>query len=210
MNIIIFGPQGSGKGTQADLLAKKYKLYHLSMGDELRAEIKKGSAIGKKVQPIMEKGNLVPNSITNNMLLDISKRKEAKRGIILDGYPRNMEQYEFVKKNIKINAAIELHIPDSESVKRIASRRICPKCGKNYNLIWLKPKKSGHCDIDGAKLTQRNDDMPIEIKNRLKIYHSQTSPIKQKYKKHDVLYVIDGSRSIKTVHKEIVKILDKL
>jgi adenylate kinase len=210
MNIILFGPQGSGKGTQADLLVEKYKLYHLSMGDELRKEIKKGTPLGKKISKIVNRGDLVPSKITNNISLKISKRKECKNGIIFDGYPRSMEQWIFLKNNFKIGATIEIILSEKESVRRIASRRVCPKCGHNYNTIWLKPKISRYCDIDHAKLIHREDDKPLEIKRRLKIYHTQTEPLKKEYKKQKILYTINGARPIKLVNNEIVKILKNI
>jgi adenylate kinase len=209
MNIILFGPQGSGKGTQADFLAEDLKLYHLSMGEELRKEIKGKTAIGKKVESIMAKGELVPVEITSNIILNISKQKESKNGMILDGYPRSAEQWTFANKNLKFDAAIELHLSEKESIRRIASRRMCPKCGKNYNIIFMKPKVAGQCDIDNTKLVQRDDDKPEEIKKRLEIYHSQTEPLKKEYKKLGILHIIDGEQPIETVHKELLNILKK-
>ena len=170
MNIVIFGPQGCGKGTQADAIAEEYKLYHLSMGDELRKEIKNKTAIGQKVEKIMAKGELVPVQITSDIASNISKLKESKNGIIFDGYPRSAEQLTFLLKNFKIDVAIELKLSEKESINRIASRRMCPKCGHNYNIIWLKPKVEGKCDIDNTTLVQRDDDKPKEIKRRLEIY----------------------------------------
>jgi len=209
MNIILFGPQGSGKGTQADFLEKEFKLYHMSMGDELRKEIKNKSAIGKKVEEIMARGELVPSEITNAIALNVYKDNKDKNGIIFDGYPRSEIQWVFAKKNFKIDAAIELDLTEAESIKRIASRRMCPKCGKNYNIITLKPKVAGLCDDDKSKLIQRDDDTPKAIKDRLDIYHSQTEPLKKEYKKLGILYVIDGKQPIEKVHKDILKILKK-
>jgi len=207
MNVIIFGPQGSGKGTQAEFIEKEFKLYHLSMGEELRKEIKKKSAIGKKIESIMAKGDLVPHSITNTIALNISKDKKNTNGIIFDGYPRASEQWEFARKNFKIDAAIELSLSEKESIRRIASRRICPKCGRNYNLIYIKPKVEGLCDDDKTKLVQRDDDKPEAIKDRLDIYHSQTEPLKKEYSKLGILHVINGEQPIKKVTSEIFKIL---
>lgn len=210
MNVILFGPQGSGKGTQAVMLKEKLKLYHFSMGDALREEIKNKTAIGKKVAAIMAKGELVPTEITSQLVLLKSKCKEAKNGIIFDGYPRSPEQWAFAKKNLKLDAAIELGLTKAESVKRIASRRVCPKCGQNYNIYWKKPKVEGICDLDKTKLIQRNDDQPVEIKKRLEIYSSQTEPLKKEYKKLGILHVIDGKQPIDKVHAEILKILSKV
>jgi adenylate kinase len=120
MNIILFGPQGSGKGTQAEAIEKEFKLYHLSMGDALRAEIKAETPLGKKIKKIVDSGALVPHDITNTIALNISKDKKCKNGIIFDGYPRAEEQWIFLKKNFKIDAAIELELSEKESVSRIA------------------------------------------------------------------------------------------
>jgi len=204
MNIILFGPQGSGKGTQAEMLEKKFGLYHLSMGDELRKEIKSGSALGKKLEKIMNKGLLVPSEITNQIALKISKLKESKNGIIFDGYPRSMDQWLFLKKNFKIDAAIELHLTEKESVRRISSRRLCPKCGRNYNTIYIIPKVAGRCDDDNQKLVQRDDDTPKAVMDRLEIYHSQTEPLKKEYDKLGILSVIEGDQSIQKVSKDIL------
>ncbi|MGV8141930.1 MAG: adenylate kinase family protein [Candidatus Woesearchaeota archaeon] len=209
MNILLFGPQGSGKGTQADMLSKELNLYHLSMGEELRKEIKGKTAIGKKVESIMARGDLVPVSITSDIVLKRSKSKECKNGIIFDGYPRSSEQWEFAKKNFKIDAAIELNLSEKESVRRIASRRVCPKCGKNYNIIYLKPKVTGRCDDDKTKLIQREDDTPKAVKDRLRIYHTQTEPLKKEYKKLGILKIIDGKQPIKKVYADMLKVLKK-
>jgi adenylate kinase len=209
MNILLFGPQGSGKGTQADMLSKQLKLYHLSMGDELRKEIKKKSPLGLKLKKIMDNGALVPYEITSDIAIKISKKKEAKEGIIFDGYPRSKEQWDFVKKNFKIGAAIELGIPTQESIRRISSRRVCPKCGRSYNIIWLKPKRKGYCDDDGTALKIRDDDTMAAVKKRLKIYRSQTEPLKKEYRKLGILYVINGKQPIQKVNKDVLKILKK-
>ncbi len=210
MNIIIFGPQGSGKGTQADLLAKKFKLYHLSMGDELRKEIQSKTALGKKIAETVTSGRLVPDSVTNGIAKNISKSKDARHGIIFDGYPRRKGQWLFIKKNFKIDLAIELHIPQQESIKRISSRRVCPKCGKNYNTIWLKPKVADHCDADHSRLFLRDDDKSEEIIRRLKIYHRETEPLRKEYASLGIFKKINGSRPIDKVNNDVVKIINSL
>jgi len=209
MNIVLFGPQGSGKGTQAEVVAKELGLYHFSMGDALREEIKAKSAIGLKVEKIMASGALVPAQITFDIALKKSKSKECSKGIIFDGFPRSDEQYAFLKKNFKIDAAIELALSDEDAVKRIGSRRVCPKCGKNYNTIYLKPKKEGYCDDDNTKLIIRDDDKPVEVKKRLAIYKSQTEPLKAEYSKLKILHVVDASKPIPEVSKTILKLLKK-
>lgn len=204
MNIIIFGPQGCGKGTQADLIARKYGLYHLSMGDELRKEVKSGSALGKNISAIINAGILVPDEIADKLLMNVAK---TNKSIIFDGYPRRDTQLAFLMKNFKIDAAIELSLSEKESIKRIASRRTCPKCGRNYNIIYIKPKVDGRCDADNAELVQRIDDMPAEIKKRLAIYREQTEPLKKYYSKKRILHVINGNQSIADVAQDVEKVL---
>jgi adenylate kinase len=206
MNILLFGPQGCGKGTQAKMLCEKFGLYHLSMGDELRAEIKNNTPIGKKVKAIIDRGNLVPSSITNDIALKVYK-KYYKTGLILDGYPRSDEQWQFAKDKFKLDVALEISLPAKESIARIASRRMCPKCSRNYNIVSLKPKVTGYCDADKTKLIQRDDDKPKEIKIRLKIYNTQTAPLKKEYKKLGILNIIDGNQPIKKVNLDILKVL---
>jgi len=210
MIILIYGPQGSGKGTQADIIARKTGLLHFSMGDALRREIKLGTDIGKKVEGIMLKGELVPATITNKLLVKAVKSPEARKGIIIDGYPRDEAQLAFYSKNFRTDCAIELNLSEKESIKRISTRRICPKCGRNYNIVWLKPKTAGKCDICKTALVQRADDKPVEVKRRLKIYRTNTLPIKKYYKKLGVLHIVDASGTIEEVNTVIMKILNNL
>lgn len=208
MNIILFGPQGCGKGTQSEFIIKKYGLKHFSMGDSLREEIKKGTKLGQDIAKIINKGNLVPDTMTFDIFRN--KKNNFKSGIILDGYPRTLAQLEFIRKEVKIDAAIEINLSEKESINRISTRRVCSSCGKNYNIKTSPPKKSGICDVDGEKLIQRDDDKPEEIKKRLNIYHSLTEPLKEEYKKMGILFVVDGSKSIKEVSLEIDKILKNI
>lgn len=205
MNIIIFGPQGCGKGTQADILAEKYGLHHLSMGDALRSEIKKKSTLGKKVEKIVNAGKLVPHQVTDEIASKVISK--YKTGVIFDGYPRNNEQLKYLDSNISMHLAIEISLPKKESIRRISARRMCPKCGKNYNLIWTKPKKSGMCDVCGSHLMQRIDDKPLEIQRRLEIYKKDTEPLKKYYKKLGILHIIDGNQSIQKVARDIASII---
>ena len=207
MNIILFGPQGCGKGTQAELITKKLGLYSLSMGDELRSEIKRKTPLGKKIEHTVNTGGLVSPKITDDILIKISKDKKAKKGLILDGFPRSIEQWAFLKKNFKLDAAIEIKLSEKESVKRIASRRVCSKCGHTYNIITKKPKVSGKCDICNSKLIQREDDKPKRVKDRLKTYHLRTEPLKKKYQQLGILHVINGEDSINNIHKNIMNAL---
>jgi len=199
--LLLLGPQGSGKGTQAELLSKKFNLLHFSMGDALRAEVKKGTLLGKKIKSIIDSGALVPSIITNNVIETVNLK--GYNGIILDGYPRSKDQLEFFIKNYHIDAALELKLTQSDSIKRIASRRMCPKCGRNYNTIYIPPKKPGICDNCGGVLVQRDDDRPDAVRKRLEIYKQQTQPLKNIYRKMKVLYLVNASDGIDEVNKAI-------
>jgi adenylate kinase len=211
MNYIIFGPQGSGKGTQAEIICRKHKSFvHLSTGDILREEIKNKSKLGTLASKIMNNGNLVPDEIINKIVFKKVKQlnKEGKK-IILDGYPRNINQAKFlINKNIPIKKIILLDIKDKSSIKRISSRYHCPVCGKNYNLIYesLKPKKDKICDKCNVELVQRQDDHKKAIKKRLKIYHQHTKPILDLFK--DKIIHINGEQSIKKVSEDIINKID--
>lgn len=207
MNIILFGPQGSGKGTQSDLIEKKYGLYHLSVGDLLRKEAKKKTILGKKIAEIINSGVLVPDELVNEIIMRVSKSRKAKKGIIFDGYPRTKKQLDFLIKNFDIKAAFEVNIPARECIRRISSRRICSNCGRNYNIIWLKPKVKGKCDYCKSVLKQRDDDKPSQIRKRLLIYKKQTLPLRKYYSKKKILHIIDGTGSINQVFSKIDKIL---
>jgi adenylate kinase len=207
MIVIIFGPQGSGKGTQAELIAQKTGMLAFSMGDALRHEIHLKTEIGHMVEGIMARGELVPAEITNNILSKIINSPEADKGILIDGYPRIQEQLEFYSKNFHTDYAFELDLSEEESIKRISARRICPNCGHNYNTIWLKPKIEGKCDSCNVDLEQREDDKPAEVKRRLEIYNKNTLPMKEYYEKLGVLHVIDASGEIEEVNKKIMDIL---
>jgi len=149
----------------------------------------------------------VPHDITNQILISTAKRHHS---LILDGYPRRESQWLFLVKFMKIDAAIEIELSEKESIKRISARRICPKCGKNYNTIYIRPKAAGKCDDDGASLIQRDDDEPVEIKKRLAIYKKDTEPLKKYYKDAGILHIINGDQPIKDVYTDIDKILKKI
>jgi adenylate kinase len=207
MIVIIFGPQGSGKGTQAQLMAQKMGMLAFSMGDALRHEVHQNTDIGRQVASIMAKGELVPAEITNHILSKVINSQEADKGIIIDGYPRDERQLEFYSKNFHTDYAFELDLSEDESIKRISTRRVCSKCDHNYNVIWIKPKVEGKCDVCGADLMQRDDDTPAEVKRRLEIYNKNTLPMREYYENLGVLHTIDASGSIEEVNKKIMDVL---
>ncbi|MCK5460261.1 adenylate kinase [Candidatus Parcubacteria bacterium] len=206
MNILIFGAQGSGKGTQADLLSKKLKIPHITVGDIFRLIIKKENKLGKILASYLNKGKLAPNEITNRIIAERLKKPDVARGFILDGYPRNKVQANFLDKILAIDKVIEIKVSDKEAVKRIKNRRMC-YCGRTYHLKYNPPKKDGICDECGKKLYQRDDDKPKEIKERLRIYHKETEPIITDYKKRGIVEIVEGERPIQEIHLNIMKIL---
>lgn len=208
LNVILFGPQGSGKSTQGKRLARFLGLPLLVMGDILRAEIRNKTKIGKDAKAVIDKGDLIPDYVAELLLRRELIKPKYDKGIVLDGYPRTHDQAHDVDDIINTKYAILLNIPDNLVVKRISNRRGC-KNGHVFSLIYNKPKKPGICDIDGLPLKQRIDDTIPVIKNRLKIYHTETEPIIEHYHKRGKLLKFDASGQIDEVYKEIVKVLKK-
>ncbi len=208
MKIILLGPQGSGKGTQAKILKKEFKIPHISIGDLFREITKKKTSIlGRKLKNYMNKGELVPNKITLKILKQRLNKRDCKKGFILDGFPRSLIQAKELDKIEKINKLFYVHVTDSLAVKRLSNRWQCKKCGAIYG-IDVKPRKKGYCDKCHVKLYQREDDKPKAIKERLREFHQMIRPILKHYKK--ITVKIDGSLSIKKIFgllkKEIKKI----
>ena len=183
MHAIIFGPPGAGKGTYASLLEKKLGIVKLSTGDMVRDEIKKGSELGKKIKTYYDQGKLVPDEIIIEMLKKRIYQEDCKRkGFILDGFPRTIQQSQALDKITKIDVIINLKVPDWVIIERLSNRRVCKKCGAIYNLKYLKPKIDGVCDKCGGKLIQREDDKPEVIKERIRIYEKQSKPVLDYYR----------------------------
>lgn len=204
MNIIFVGIQGSGKGTQASVIAKELGLAHISTGDLFRGA--KGE-LGQKLKEIMDAGQLVPNELTLQILKERMIQDDCENGIILDGFPRNLEQAQDLEKEIKIDKVIEIKISDDESMKRLSGRISCENCKANYNILTTpKPAQEGICDKCGGKLIQRADDTPIAIQKRIDAYHEQTEPILEFYK--EKLIEINGEQKIENVKKDILETLN--
>jgi adenylate kinase len=194
MNLIIFGPQGSGKGTIASRLGLKFGIPQISTGDLLRENVKKGTDLGKKVKPIMDKGLLVPDEIVLALLKGRLAMDDAKKGFILDGFPRTESQARVLDGMTKIDAALLLNVPEWLLLKRMTNRRVCRKCGETYNLVNIKPKKDGVCDKDGGELYQRDDDKEDAIKARLKAYEENTKPLIKYYEAKGILRQVTCDR----------------
>lgn len=202
MKLIFFGPQGSGKGTQAKIISDKLGLPHISAGDLLRDTT---GEIKDEIDRIINAGNLVPPEMIFRLVKLRTEQDDCKKGFILDGYPRDLKQAEYLDEVMKIDKVIEIHISDEEAIKRISSRLNCSKCGSVFNIITNPPKNGNVCDRCGSELFQRKDDKPDAIKRRLEIYHRDTRPIFERYE-----YIkINGEQSIPKVTEDILKELKK-
>jgi len=203
MNIVLIGPQGSGKGTQAKLLKDKFKIPHISTGVMFRENIAKKTELGLKAKAIIDSGKLVPDEITTAMVKDRISKDDCRKGFILDGYPRNLSQAKALDTFAKIDYVVDVEITDALAIKRLSSRRQCRVCGAIYG-IDIPSKKPGICDKDGGELYQRDDDKPEAIKKRLDVYHRETEPLIDYYKEKGVLVRIDGSQPVKKILNDLL------
>jgi adenylate kinase len=182
LKFIIFGPPGSGKGTYASRLHNKLDVDVIAMGDIFRDIMKEDSALGRRVKEFVEKGQLVPDDVVIEVLKQRLVRSASKKGFILDGFPRTIEQAKALNRLVEVDGIIRLTVPDWIIIERLSSRRICEKCGEVYNIRFLRPKIEGICDKCGGRLYQRSDDTPQVIKDRIGVYERQTEPILLYYK----------------------------
>ena len=215
MNIILMGLPGAGKGTQASEIVKKFPIPHISTGDMFRKAIKDETDLGKEAKSYMDRGELVPDEVTVGIVKERISEDDAKKGFLLDGFPRTIEQAEALNNIMSeldrnIDAVINIEVPEEELMNRLTGRRICEKCGTTYHLVFNPPKVEGICDIDGGKLYQREDDNPETVANRLSVNIKQSKPILDFYDQKGVLKNIDGSKDISDVTKDVIDILDHL
>jgi adenylate kinase len=213
MDIILLGPPGSGKGTQAKMIADKYKVKHISTGDILRENVRNGTPLGVEAKKFMDAGKLVPDSLLIDIIKDRLAKPDVKAGWMLDGYPRTIPQAEALDKILpslgqKIDVVLNVDVPDQELIKRVTGRRMC-KCGTTYHVQFNPPKTAGKCDACGADLYQRQDDTEETVKQRLDAYHKQTQPLIDFYTKRGIVANINGTGDIKAIFGNITKVLDK-
>lgn len=208
LNLILFGPPGAGKGTQAERLVEDFGLPHYATGDILRAAVKEGTELGREAQQYMDRGDLVPDEVICGVIVERIDSPEALDGFLLDGFPRTLPQAEALDQALaplgrRLTAVLSIEVSDEEVVRRLSGRRVCEKNGHPYHVELDPPKNPGFCDQDGSPLIQRDDDREETIKHRLEVFHEQTAPLVDHYERAGLLRRFDGSRSPDEVHAHI-------
>jgi adenylate kinase len=215
LNLILFGPPGAGKGTQAERLQSDFQLPYIATGDILRENVRDGTELGSKAEQYMNAGDLVPDDLIIAMVTERLQEEDARDGFILDGFPRTIEQAEALDRQLselgrRITAVLLLDVSDEEVVRRLSGRRVCVKAGHNYHVEFDPPKRDEVCDQDGSRLIQREDDKPEVIENRLVTYHEKTKPVIGYYEERGLLKRIDGTRDPTDVHDHIRAVIATL
>lgn len=208
LNLILLGPPGAGKGTQANRLSDDFGVPHVSTGDMLRAQVAEGTELGREARRYMDVGDLVPDEVIVGMISDRLNEDDARDGFLLDGFPRTRGQADSLSEALteldrRLVAALLIEVSDDEVVRRLAGRRVCSKTGHTYHVEFDPPKHEGVCDQDGSRLIQRDDDREETIRKRVAIYHRQTSPLIDYYETKGLLRRFDGTRAADEVHEHI-------
>jgi len=213
MKLVLLGPPGSGKGTQAKRLAEKYGLPHVSSGDILRVSLREEGYLDRETREIVRSGRLVPDRIAVEIVKKRLGEEDCGKGFILDGFPRTLPQAEslngfFQESDRAIDRVLYLELSEEEAVKRLSGRRTCPRCGATFHLMFNPPHKSGLCDRCGTQLSQREDDKEVTVKERMKTYEKETHPLIEYYQSRGLLAKINANRSIEEVFEDLCKVLD--
>ena len=208
LNLILLGPPGAGKGTQAERLTDDFNLPYVATGNILRRAVADGTPLGNEAKAFMDEGKLVPDEVITGVILEAIDNVDARDGFILDGFPRTVPQADALAEGLRANereltAAILVDVPDEELVRRLSGRRVSVKTGRVYHVEFDPPKHEGRCDVDGSRLVQRDDDKPETVLNRLAVYHDQTEPLIAYYEEQGLLRRFDGTRSPTEVHDHI-------
>jgi adenylate kinase len=207
LNLILLGPPGAGKGTQAERLQEDFPLAYVATGDMLRQAVKDGTDLGRKAKEYMDRGDLVPDEVIIGVILDRLSEQDTSDGFLLDGFPRTDQQAEALDEALKkvdrrLTAALLIDVPEDDLVRRLSGRRVCPQ-GHTYHVEHHPPKNDNVCDVDGEPLSQREDDREDTVRRRLQVYRDQTSPLIEYYDEHDLLHRFDGTRSPTEVHDHL-------
>ncbi len=210
--VVLLGPPGAGKGTQATGIAEKYGIVHISTGDIFRSNVKEGTPLGLKAREYMDKGLLVPDSLVCDLVEDRVTKEDCANGYLLDGFPRTVFQAEhfdaFLKKDgTELEAVVDIEVPEEVLLPRMIGRRVCRKCGQPYHVLFAPPKQEGICDICGGEVYQRADDREETVLNRFKAYAEQTAPLIEYYKNSGKLVEVDGTTGKDEVFKAICELL---
>jgi adenylate kinase len=208
LNLILVGPPGAGKGTQAERLTQDFDLPYIATGNILRDAVEQSTELGKQAKEYMDAGELVPDDVMIGVILDRLASPDAADGFLLDGFPRTIAQADALEAELNrrgrdLTAALSIEVPDEELIKRLAGRRQCAKAGHPYHVDTNKPKHEGVCDIDGSRLVQREDDREDTVRHRLEVFHNQTAPLIDYYEKRGLLRRFDGTRSPTEVHDHV-------
>ncbi len=211
--IILLGAPGAGKGTQAEILRERLGLAHIASGDLFRENVSKGTSLGQLAKTYMDRGELVPDDVTVQMVMERIARPDCERGVVFDGFPRTEAQAMALDQalgnaNKKIDAVINVRVRDEKLVERLSARWICPIDGAVYNTMTNPPRVPGRCDKDNAELYQREDDKPETIRRRLQVYHTQTKPLIDYYRSRGILRQVDGEQSIEKVQADLVRAVE--
>jgi adenylate kinase len=208
MRIILLGPPGSGKGTQASALEARESIPHIASGDLLRANVRDHTELGRRAKPYMDGGELVPDDLILDMMAERLSEPDARQGYVLDGFPRTVAQAEALAERLErlgaqLDAVVYLNVPEAEILRRLSGRRTCPSCNAIYHVDTMPPRRAGVCDKCGAALIQRDDERPEVVRNRLEVYAEQTQPLLDYYRQRGLLREIDGMIGVENILREI-------
>ena len=212
MKIVLLGPPGAGKGTQAKSISNRYSIPHISTGDIFRKNISEETPLGIEAKTYIDNGQLVPDEVTINMVKDRLTWEDCKNGYLLDGFPRTVAQAEALEgfladRNEKLDTALSIEVPSSFILERMTGRRVCPSCGASYHVKFNPPTKAGVCDVCGSDIVQRKDDTEETVSERLEVYERQTQPLIDFYNNKNLLSTVDGTKAINEVFESICSIL---
>jgi adenylate kinases len=209
MNLVFLGAPGAGKGTQAEYICRHFGIISISTGNIIREALKNGTELGLKAKTYMDAGALVPDEIVIDIIKERLSKDDCKDGFILDGFPRTVPQAEALDKmGVAIDKVIEIYVPDDKITERMSGRRVCELCGASYHIKYKPPKNGETCDNDGTRLIQRKDDAPETVRERLRVYHEQTEPLKGYYEEQGKLYIVEGQDDIKDTTRYTVEVLE--